>query len=190
MWGYAHTRTCAVAGQDKLKNGTPALISSNHWPLKRNSVCCFPLPSLVHWSTSTNIQRRGHGHNKSAKIKTYENLIIKMFQQKTRNFNPYEILYPYCITVFPSAGYYTGLYNFMRLAFFIIKANETSCKNKLLLCSITIYLLFSCHVIPTWASCSKDSRITWVIIVCTLATTSCSFVAMKLHAHVLWCRGF
>ena len=61
------------------------------------------------------------------KIKTYENLIIYMFQQKCeilalQNFVP--IRY----TVFPSAGYYTGLYNFMRLAFFIIKANEPSKK--------------------------------------------------------------
>ena len=36
-----------------LKNGAPLLLSSNHWPLKGNSVCCFPSPSLVHWSTST-----------------------------------------------------------------------------------------------------------------------------------------
>ena len=67
--------------------------------------------------------------------------------------------------------------------------------------ALDYHLLFSCRVIPTWASCSKDSRITRVITVCTLATTSCSFVAMKLHtwtytlvqrfsmfnAAVLWC---
>ena len=66
---------------------------SNHWPLKRNSVCCFLLSSLVHWSTSTIAQLiwKGCGnyiHNKSAKIKTFENLIIKMFQQKCKILTP------------------------------------------------------------------------------------------------------
>ena len=83
------------------------------------------------------------------------------------------------ITIFPSAGYYTGLYNFMRLAFFIIMANETSKIN--FHYTILQFIFFSVVVLPTWASCSKDSRITQVITVCTLATTSCSFVAMKLH---------
>ena len=39
----------------------------------------------------TSIIRKGRGnytHNKSTKIKTYENLLIMMFQQKMRNFYP------------------------------------------------------------------------------------------------------
>ena len=98
LWGYTHARTHTVAGQDKLENGSLSLLSSNHRPLKRNSVCCFPSPSLVHWSTSTIAQPiwKGCGtytHNKSTKIKTFENLTIKMFQQirkilTPRNFVP------------------------------------------------------------------------------------------------------
>ena len=52
--------------------------------------------SLIHEYHRTTIIRKGRGnyaHNKSAKIKTYENLIFKMFQQKReiltpRNFVP------------------------------------------------------------------------------------------------------
>ena len=72
----------------------PSLLSSNHWPLKRNSMCCFPLPSLVHRSTST-IEKDVviTPITNPRKWKTYENLIIKMFQQKReiltlRNFVP------------------------------------------------------------------------------------------------------
>ena len=53
----------------------------------------FFSPSLVHWSTSTITQliRKGCGnytHNKSAKIKTFEHLIIKMFWQKRKILTP------------------------------------------------------------------------------------------------------
>ena len=97
LWGYARARTIAIAGHDKLENASPLLLSSNHWPLKRNSVCCFPLPSLVHWSTSTIAQliQKGYGnytHNKSMKTKMFENLIITMFQQKHEILTPWNFV--------------------------------------------------------------------------------------------------
>ena len=69
-------------------------------------LCCFPLPSLVHWSTSTIAQliRKGHGnytHNKSAKIKIFKILIIKMFQQKGKLITPE---YPYGTSMNELAG--------------------------------------------------------------------------------------
>ena len=74
----------------QLENGSPSLLPSNHWPLKRTSMCYFL--SLVHRSISTIAQliwkgRGNYTHNKPAKIKTFENFIIKMFQQKVRNVN-------------------------------------------------------------------------------------------------------
>ena len=91
------------------------------------------------------------------------------------------------ITIFPSAGYYTGLYNFMRLAFFIIMANETSKIN--FHYTILQFIFFSVVVLPTWASCSKDSRITQVIMhaghhklfICVHEAT---------HMNLLWRRSF
>ena len=64
--------------------------TTDHW---RETPCVFFSPSLVHWSTSTITQliRKGRGnytHNKSAKIKTFENLIIKMFWQKRKILTP------------------------------------------------------------------------------------------------------
>ena len=74
--------------------------TTDHW---RETPCVVFLPHhFVHWSTSTITQLiwKGCGnytHNKSAKIKTFENLIIKMFRQKheiltPRNFVPIQYL--------------------------------------------------------------------------------------------------
>ena len=71
--------------------------TTDHW---REMLCFVFLRhhALVHWSMSTIAQSgKGHSnytHNKSVFIKTFENLIVKMFQQKReiltpRNLHPY-----------------------------------------------------------------------------------------------------
>ena len=97
LWGCAHARTRAIAGKDKLENG--AIFITFIQLLKRNSVCCFSLPSLVHWSTSTitPLIQKGHGNytrNKSAKVKTFENLRWRLpvwLNNCSQNtYNPYD----------------------------------------------------------------------------------------------------
>ena len=106
LWGYAHARTCTIAGQGHGKTSSKMALfryfrpTTDHW---RETPCVVFLPHhFVHWSTSTITQLiwKGCGnytHNKSAKIKTFENLIIKMFRQKheiltPRNFVPIQYL--------------------------------------------------------------------------------------------------
>ena len=106
LWGYAHTRTRTVAGQGHGKTSSRMALfryfrpTTDHW---RETPCVVFLPHhFVHWSTSTITQliwkgRGNYTHNKSVKIKTFENLIIKMFRQKheiltPRNFVPIQYL--------------------------------------------------------------------------------------------------
>ena len=138
LWGYAHARTRAISGQDKLENGVTFV-----QPLTTaEKLLCHGMVQWYSWITcsliheyhhTTNLEKKdgNYTHNKSAKIKTFENLIIRMFQQKReilipRNFVP--LRYPYSCGLATPQQALNSLHNTCILKCLVVKLKASTSK--------------------------------------------------------------